>query len=73
MKKSNLWAGLLFLALGLCVLISSILWVDGTFGSLLCGVGGTARSAVSETLMIDGRIIMASTTIAASRYSVARS
>lgn len=40
MKKSNLWAGLLFLVLGLCVLVFSILWVDGTFGSLLGGLGG---------------------------------
>ena len=40
MKKSNLWGGLLFLVLGLCLLISSILWVSGTFGSLLCGLGG---------------------------------
>ena len=31
--------------------------------------GGPARSAVSETLMIDGRIIMASTTTAASRQA----
>ncbi|MDY5509141.1 hypothetical protein [Dysosmobacter sp.] len=40
MKKSNLWAGLAEIALGLAFLVAAFFWVEGTMGSLLCGLGG---------------------------------
>jgi hypothetical protein len=40
MKKRNLWVGLTEIVLGLAFLTAVLLWVDGTLGSLLCGLGG---------------------------------
>ena len=40
MKKSNLWIGLTDVILGLVAFAAAIFWVEGTLGSLLCGMGG---------------------------------
>ena len=40
MKKSNLWVGLTDMTLGFVALAAAIFWVEGTLGSLLCGLGG---------------------------------